>query len=144
MPTVLHATAVDRGDVEMVRSLADRLGDTALSAVLTQLVSAVERGVDVALLDADKELTPNEVADILKVSRPYAVKLMDRGILAFRMVGSHRRVAMADLVDYITRHERANAHISSVLANREAAISEAMDEAAVLTDEDLAELASLD
>ncbi len=144
MPTVLHATAVDRGDVEMVRSLADRLGDTALSAALTQLVSAVERGVDVALLDADKELTPNEVADILKVSRPYAVKLMDRGILAFRMVGSHRRVAMADLVDYITRHERANAHISSVLANREAAISEAMDEAAVLTDEDLAELASLD
>lgn len=144
MTTVLHAATVTREAVQQVHSLADQLGDSPLSAALLHLVDAVERGVDVALFDADRELSPNEVAEILRVSRPYVVKLMERNILAFRMVGTHRRVAMADLMDYIQRHERANAHMSSVVANRAQSIAESMDEAAVLTDEDLAELASLD
>lgn len=83
------------------------------------------------------------MAEILKVSRPYVVKLMNRGILAFRTVGAHRRVAMADLLDYIERHERANANLSAIIANREGSIASAMDEEAALTDEDLAELKSL-
>lgn len=59
MVTMLHAEGVKRSDTDRVRSLADQLGDdSALAAVLTQLVDAVERGVDVALLDSDKELTP--------------------------------------------------------------------------------------
>lgn len=50
---------------------------------------------------------------------------------------------MTELVDYMDRYERANHHLSAVLANREAAIIEAMDEAATLTEADLAELNSL-
>ncbi|WP_296136474.1 helix-turn-helix domain-containing protein [uncultured Tessaracoccus sp.] len=143
MSTVLHAAAVKSEDVERVRRLVGQLGKGDLAVALQQLVGALERGVDVALLSGDKELTPNEVAQVLQVSRPYVVKLMDRGMLAFRTVGTHRRVAMADLLDYINRHERAGAHVSAVVANRAASIAAAVDEAGVLTDEDLAELDSL-
>ena len=68
---------------------------------------------------------------------------MDRGLLAYRMVGSNRRIAMADLFDYIERHERANAHVNQLLGTRAHAQVQAMDETAPLTNEDLAALDTL-
>ena len=49
---------------------------------------------------ADSELTPNEAADYLNVSRMFVSNLMDTGQLPFRPVGSHRRIRFCDLSDY--------------------------------------------
>lgn len=143
MTTMLHAAETTKEEIEQVQALATRLGSSHVSATLMQLISAVERGVDVAVLAIDEELSPNEVAKILKVSRPYVVKLMDRDILSYRMVGTHRRVAMSDLLDYVERRERANARVSDLAANRQQTIAGIMNQAAVITPEDVAELASL-
>lgn len=64
--------------------------------VLTQL----GQGRGVTILPEKVELTTQEVADYLNVSRPYVVKLVDSKKLPARMVGTRRRVAFDDLVKF--------------------------------------------
>ena len=144
MSTTLTADKVSADELAQTEEFAQGLPQgSPLAIMLEGLLDAVRRGVDVTLLASDKELTPNQAAQLLRVSRPHLVKIMDRGLLAYRLVGSNRRIAMADLLDYIERHERANAHVNQLLGTRAHAQLQAMDEAAPLTDEDLTALDAL-
>ncbi|HNR22207.1 MAG TPA: helix-turn-helix domain-containing protein [Steroidobacteraceae bacterium] len=64
--------------------------------VLTQL----GQGRAVTILPKKVELTTQDVADYLNVSRPYVVKLIETGKLPARTVGTRRRVAFQDLVKF--------------------------------------------
>ena len=144
MSTTLTADKVSADELAQTEEFAQGLPQgSPLAIMLEGLLDAVRRGADVTLLASDKELTPNQAAQLLRVSRPHLVKIMDRGLLAYRLVGSNRRIAMADLLDYIERHERANAHVNQLLGTRTHAQLQAMDEAAPLTNEDLAALGTL-
>lgn len=144
MSTTLTADKVSADELAQTEEFAQGLPQgSPLAIMLEGLLDAVRRGADVTLLASDKELTPNQAAQLLQVSRPHLVKIMDRGLLAYRLVGSNRRIAMADLLDYIERHERANAHVNQLLGTRAHAQLQAMDEAAPLTDEDLTALDAL-
>ena len=144
MSTTLTADKVSADELAQTEEFAQSLPQgSPLAIMLEGLLDAVRRGADVTLLASDKELTPNQAAQLLRVSRPHLVKIMDRGLLAYRLVGSNRRIAMADLLDYIERHERANAHVNQLLGTRTHAQQQTMDEAAPLTDEDLTALGTL-
>ena len=144
MSTTLTADKVSADELAQAEEFAQGLPQgSPLAIMLEGLLDAVRRGADVTLLASDKELTPNQAAQLLGVSRPHLVKIMDRGLLAYRLVGSNRRIAKADLLDYIERHERANAHVNQLLGTRAHAQLQAMDEAAPLTDEDLTALDAL-
>jgi len=144
MSTTLTADKVSADELAQTEEFAQGLTQgSPLAIMLEGLLDAMRRGADVTLLASDKELTPNQAAQLLGVSRPHLVKIMDRGLLAYRLVGSNRRIAMADLLDYIERHERANAHVNQLLGTRAHAQLQAMDEAAPLTDEDLTALDAL-
>lgn len=144
MSTTLTADKVSADELAKTEEFAQGLPQgSPLAIMLEGLLDAVRRGADVTLLASDKELTPNQAAQLLRVSRPHLVKIMDRELLAYRLVGSNRRIAMADLLDYIERHERANAHVNQLLGTRAHAQLQAMDEAAPLTDEDLTALDAL-
>lgn len=64
--------------------------------ILTQL----GQGRPVTILPGKVELTTQEVADYLNVSRPYVVKLIESGKLPARLVGTRRRVSFADLIKF--------------------------------------------
>jgi excisionase family DNA binding protein len=48
----------------------------------------------------DAELSVAQAADILHVSRPFLIKLIDEGKIPYRKVGKHRRIRMKDVRNY--------------------------------------------
>jgi len=77
---------------------------------LRQLVSYFVHGKAVSVIPVDKELTTQEAADILNVSRPFLVKLLEKGEIPFIKVGTHRRVRFNDLMEYKKRHDVERRH----------------------------------
>ena len=67
-----------------------------LAYMLTQLAE----GRGVTALPSHAELTTRQAADILNVSRPYLIGLVDAGKIPHRLVGRHRRILFEDLMAY--------------------------------------------
>ena len=63
------------------------------AALVTDVLDRLVRGESVAVLAEDQELTPNEIARVVGLSRPLVVRRMDVGELPFRYIGKHRRAA---------------------------------------------------
>ncbi len=76
--------------------------DSAFEA-LRIIVEAMANGQPITLVPHDKELTSQEAADILHVSRPHLIKLLERGDLPFHRVGTHRRIRIDDVLAYRDR-----------------------------------------
>ena len=104
---VAHAP-VPREIVEMLRTLAEAVGDG--SDMVTVFVVGAAGG------DASVELTSQQAADVLNVSRPHVVKLAKEGLLPHRLVGNRHRFLASDIRDYRQREAARRSEILARLA----------------------------
>lgn len=111
----LMATALTpKGLPLAIRQNGDRIEIELLPAIgqlMLDVLTHVAKGEMVTFVPYGAELTTKEAADLLNVSRPFLVSLLEAGAIPFHKVGSHRRVRASDLLDYRQRRheERSDA-----------------------------------
>ncbi len=83
-------------EVELPRSVA---------LMLSELVRELADGNAVTVVPTEAELTTQQAADLLNLSRPYLVRLLEANEIASSKVGTHRRVLLGDVLEYKTRRD---------------------------------------
>jgi excisionase family DNA binding protein len=91
----------------------------SMTELLVRILTEFSNGNMVSIIPVHAELTTQEAANHLNVSRPFLIKLLENGKLPFHRVGSHRRVKYEDLRRFMVEHEKL----------REAAMQKLADEA---------------
>jgi excisionase family DNA binding protein len=107
-PLTLHVTDGDRAEpIELPAGAVTLLMD---------ILGAMAAGQGVALIPEEGELTTVQAADLLHVSRPFLIKLLEEGRIPYRKVGKHRRIRMEDVMNYKRAIDRERESVLDELA----------------------------
>jgi excisionase family DNA binding protein len=110
----------DRVEICVIRSDGTR-ESVALPSAAVQMIGDMLQKIaeadQVALLAEDAEISPEDAAAILGISRPLVRRRMDAGLLPFRRVGAHRRLRLSDVLDLKRREAPVRAALEELQAD---------------------------
>ena len=91
---------------------------TSALRLLVDVLAELAEGNAVKVVPVQAELTTQDAADMLNVSRPHLVKLLEEGVLPFHKTGKHRRVRFVDVMQFKARREQASHDAMKALAGQ--------------------------
>lgn len=94
----------------------------AATKLIHHLLTEMAAGNAVTIIPIHAELTTQESADFLNVSRPYFIRLLEEKKIPFHKVGTHRRVRFEDLVRFKDDHEKKRLELMQELASQSQAL----------------------
>ncbi|HXW91349.1 MAG TPA: helix-turn-helix domain-containing protein [Terriglobales bacterium] len=92
-----------------------------LYSFLLRLLADLRAGHSVTILQSRHELTTVEASKILGMSRQFLIKLLEKGEIPFRLVGTHRRLYVRDVIAYRMKRDLMRRETLDDLAKREMA-----------------------
>jgi excisionase family DNA binding protein len=118
---ISHLGAFGTSDLSIRIQNGEQVGtDVVLPAsalrLLRDILAEMAQGHAIALLPVQAELTTQQAADLLKVSRPFLIGLLEQGKIPFRLVGQHRRVRLDDLLAYKRKDDEDRRRVADELA----------------------------
>jgi excisionase family DNA binding protein len=87
-----------------------------IAQMLLRALNIIAKGKSVSLMPLEEEVSPQEAAELLNVSRPFAARLFDEGAIPSRKVGTHRRAFTDDVLAYRQRTKEARLKVLDELA----------------------------
>ncbi|GAB5100463.1 helix-turn-helix domain-containing protein [Caballeronia sp. GAWG1-1] len=91
---------------------------TSALRLLVDILAELADGNAVRVVPVHAELTTQEAADLLNVSRPHLVKLLESNALPFRKTGKHRRVRFTDLMRYKAERDQESEQAMEALTRQ--------------------------
>ncbi len=111
-----------RADLRVTRDDGTEEAFTLPASALPALADLLDRlssSDAVTVLAEDTEITPEDAASILGISRPLVRRRMDVGVLPYRRVGAHRRLRLADVLALRAREEPVREALEALAADTE-------------------------
>jgi excisionase family DNA binding protein len=84
--------------------------------LFVKILEQMAQGNAVTIVPIHAELTTQEAANLLNVSRPFLIGLLDQGKIPFHKTGTHRRIRFENLLTYMRQEEQRQAQVMSELA----------------------------
>jgi excisionase family DNA binding protein len=107
-PDQVHMRVENGGDDLVVPRTAVEL--------FAQILAHMAAGHGVSVVPGHAELTTQQAAELLNVSRPYLIGLLDAGKIDYRRVGRHRRIRASSLLSYLKRDDQQRRTAADELA----------------------------
>jgi len=98
-------------DDDLIEALGETGGADALAIprptaiMFAQILDLLGQGCGVQIIPKEVELSTQQAAGVLNVSRPYLIGLLESGKIPFRRVGRHRRITFENLMEYKRRDD---------------------------------------
>ena len=86
--------------INVIESHQDMILPPSIIRLFQKILTAMAEKKAIAVIPIDAELTTQQAADILGVSRPFLVGLLENGEIEYRKVGTHRRISYEELKRY--------------------------------------------
>ena len=124
-PDDIPAAEAQRLRREAVRARTLRLGDSEVElsdgarGLLVEMFDRLAKGESVRIVSADEMLSTQQAAELLRVSRPTLVKMLEDGVLPFERPGTHRRVSRRTVEDFLGSRAARRAHALEGIAATE-------------------------
>jgi excisionase family DNA binding protein len=116
----LNRTKSNRRKIQLTIQESKEVIEIPIEAMsfLKDILTIMAEGNDLMIIESDSEMSTQEAADILNISRPYLVKLLESGQIPFKKAGTHRRVLVKDIIGYKSQLKKDRRKSLNLLAKQ--------------------------